>query len=132
LEQFSVVIDNYGIADGKYFYFNLPSTPPLMPVGADHRALPLLISQGSKNTVNIEVDLPADFSKVLIAPKSEHFAAGAETARLTTRNVSSGYVITDEFETAPAIVSPGDYQAMLNIQSALDRKSSRVFLLEQK
>ena len=132
LEQFSVIIDNYGITDGNYFYFNLPSTPPLMPAGADQRTLPLLISQGNKNTVHIEVDLPSDFPKVLIEPKSENFVAGAETARMTTQNIPGGCDITDEFETAPAIVSPGDYQAMLKVESALGRKSSKVFLLEQK
>jgi hypothetical protein len=132
LEQFSVIIDNYGIADGNYFYFNLPSIPPRMPAGADQRALPLLISQGNKNTVRIAVDLPPDFPKVLIAPKSENFVAGAETAHMTTRDTFGGCVITDEFETAPAIVSPGGYQAMLKVESALDRRSSKVFLLERK
>jgi hypothetical protein len=132
LEQFSVIIDNYGIADGKYFYFNQPSTPPMMPAGTDQRALPLLISQGNKNTIHVAIDLPPDFPRVLIAPKSGHFAAGAETARMTTQDTPGGCVITDEFETAPAIVSPGGYQAMLKIESALGRKSSKVFLLEQK
>jgi hypothetical protein len=132
LEQFSVIIDNYGIADGNYFYFNLPSTPPLMPAGADQRALPLLISQVNKNTFRVAVDLPSDFPKVLIEPKSENFVAGAETARMTTKNTPGGCVITDEFETVPAIVSPRDYQAMLKVESALGRKSSKVFLLEQK
>jgi hypothetical protein len=132
LEQFSVIIDNYGIADGNYFYFNLPSTPPLMPAGADQRALPLLISQVNKNTFHVAVDLPSDFPKILIEPKSENFVAGAETARMTTKNTPGGCVITDEFETVPAIVSPRDYQAMLKVESALGRKSSKVFLLEQK
>ena len=133
LEQFTVIIDNYGIADGNYFYFNLPSIPPLMPAGADQRALPLLISQGDKNTVRFEVDMPPDFPRTLIAPKSKNFnVAGAETARMTTRETPGGYVITDEFETAPAIISPGDYPAMLKVESALGRKSSKVCLLEQK
>ena len=132
LEQFSVIIDNYGIADGNYFYFKLPSTPPLMPAGADQRALPLLISQVNKNTFHVAVDLPSDFPKILIEPKSENFVAGAETARMTTKNTPGGCVITDEFETVPAIVSPRDYQAMLKVESALGRKSSKVFLLEQK
>jgi transglutaminase-like putative cysteine protease len=133
LEQFSVIIDNYGIADGNYFYFNLPATPPLMPSGTDQRALPLLISQRNKNTVQIKVDLPPDFPRTLIAPKSANFnVANAETVRVTTRETAGGYVITDEFETAPAIISPGDYQAMLKVDSALGRKSSKVFLLEQK
>jgi hypothetical protein len=133
LEQFSVIIDNYGIADGKYFYFNLPATPPLMPAGADQRALPMLILQAEKSTVQIAVDLPPDFPKTLIAPKNGNFnVSGAGTARLTTRQTPGGYVITDEFDTEPAIVSPAGYQAMLKLESALDRKSSQVFLLEKK
>ena len=133
LEQFSVIIDSYGIADGNYYYFTLPSTPPLMPSGADQRALPMLIPQGSKNTVRITVDLPPDFPRVLVEPKSQEFSvAGRETARMTVRNTFDGCVVTDEFETAPAIVGPDGYQAMLKVESALDRKSSKVFLLEQK
>jgi transglutaminase-like putative cysteine protease len=133
LEQFSVIIDNYGTADGKYFYFNLPATPPLMPAGADQRALPMLILQAEKSTVQIAVDLPPDFPKTLIAPKNGNFnVSGAGTARLTTRQTPGGYVITDEFDTEPAIVSPAGYQAMLKLESALDRKSSQVFLLEKK
>jgi hypothetical protein len=133
LEQFSMIIGNYGIADGNYFYFDLPTIPPLMPVGADHRALPLLISQGNKNTVQINVEMPPDFPRTLIAPKSVDFnVAGAETARMTTQATPGGYDITDEFVTAPAIISPMNYQAMLKVDSTLDRKSSKVFLLEQK
>jgi transglutaminase-like putative cysteine protease len=132
LEQFSVVIDNYGIADGKYFYFTLPATPLLMAAGADQRALPMLVPQGNKNTVRVEVNLPPDFPKVLVAPKSENYSAGAGTARLTTQDTPGGCVVTGDFDTAPAIISPAGYQAMLNMESALDRKSSKVFLLEQK
>ena len=132
LEQFSVIIGSYGIADGNYYYFSLPPTPPMMPSGVDQRALPLLISQGSRNTVQIKVDLPPDFPRVLIAPKNEEFSvAGRETAHMTVKNTFDGCVITDEFVTAPAIVSPGGYQAMLKVESALDRKSSKVFLLER-
>ena len=133
LEQFSVIMDNYGVADGNYFYFNLPAIPPLLPAGADQRALPLLISEASKNTVHFAVDLPPDFPRTLIAPKSANFnVAGVETARMTARATPGGYVITDEFDTAPAIISPADYQALLKVDAALDRKSSKVFLLEQK
>ena len=133
LEQFSVIIGDYGIAEGKYFYFNLPPVPPLLPVGADRRALPLLISEGNKNAVHIAVNLPPAYPKVLVAPRNEDFnVAGHESARITTQAKPGGYTVTDDFETAPAIISPGDYQALLKVESALDRKSSKVFLLEQK
>jgi transglutaminase-like putative cysteine protease len=132
LEQFSVIIGNYGTAAGKYFYFNLPALPSLLPVGADRRALPMLIPDGGKNTVQVKVDLPPDYTKVLIAPKNGHYAVGGESARLETQTAPGGCVINDQFETAPAIVSPGEYQAMRQVESALDRKSSRVFLLERE
>ena len=97
LEQFSVIIDNYGIADGNYFYFNLPSIPPLLHAGADQRALPLLISQGNKNTVRVAVDLPSDFRKILIAPKSEDFRGRCrDGAPDHADNATAGCVITDE------------------------------------
>ena len=43
LEQFTADVDNYSVQDGNYFYFDLPFTPSLMPVGADRRALPLFM-----------------------------------------------------------------------------------------
>jgi hypothetical protein len=93
----------------------------------------MLVSQANKDTFRVAVDLPPDFSRVLIEPRSEKFAAGAgTTARLATQESPGGCVVTDEFETAPAIVSPASYQAMLKMESALDRKSSKVFLLEQQ
>ncbi|MDD5673224.1 MAG: DUF3857 domain-containing protein, partial [Chitinivibrionales bacterium] len=44
LEQFAVEIENYSVVDGRYQYFDLPFTPSLMPVGAERRTLPLMIS----------------------------------------------------------------------------------------
>jgi hypothetical protein len=103
-----------------------------MAAGADQRALPMLVSQANKDTVRVAVDLPPDFSRILIEPRSEKFSTGAGTARLATQESPGGCVVTDEFETVPSIVSPAGYQAMLKMESALDRKSSKVFLLEQQ
>ena len=36
--------------------------------------------------------------------------------------------MTDEFDTAPAIIEPTDYSAVLKVESSLERKSSKVFL----
>ncbi|MGD0251086.1 MAG: DUF3857 domain-containing protein [Verrucomicrobiota bacterium] len=132
-EQFSVIIDNYGVTVGKYLYFNLPFTPSLIPAGADQRALPLLISHGGKNTVRTEIELPSEFRRIVVAPKSEDLTvAGDERAHITARKTFSGYVVNDEVETTPAIISPDNYQAMLKVESALSRKSSKVFLLEEQ
>ncbi len=130
-EQFSVIVDNYGVTAGKYLYFNLPFTPSLIPVGADQRTLPLLISQGGKNIVRTEIELPSEFPRMVVAPQSENFTvAGGGKARITARKTSDGCTVTDEFETAPAIISPDNYQALRGVESALSRKSSKVFLLD--
>jgi len=130
-EQFSVIIDNYGVIAGKYLYFNLPFTPSLIPVGADQRSLPLLISSGGKNTVRTQIELPPEFRRTVVAPKGEDFTvAGGEKVRITAKETFGGYVVTDDFETTPAIISPDGYQALRGVESALGRRSSKVFLLE--
>jgi transglutaminase-like putative cysteine protease len=133
LEQFTVEIDNYSVVDGKYFYFDLPFTPSLLPVGADRRALPLLVSKPSQNTIRTEIDLPAGFRQIVIAPKNAQLDEPAQggKARITATQNAGKYVITEQFETTPTIVNAQDYPAMLKIESLLGRKSSKVFLLER-
>lgn len=132
-EQFMVAIDDYGVPTGKYFYFDLPFTPSLIGPGTDQRTLPLYISQGSKNIVRTEVDLPSGFDRVLVAPRSANYTvAGSENALVQVKNTFNNYVVTDEFQTEPAIISPEAYQTMLRVESDLNRTSSKVFLLEKK
>jgi hypothetical protein len=128
-----VEIDNYSVVDGKYLYFDLPFTPSLLPAGTDRRALPLLVAHTSHNRVRTEIALPPSFRQVVIAPKNEQLdePAQAGKARITAVQSPGKYVLTEEFETAPAIIYPQDYPTMLKIQSELGRKSSKAFLLER-
>jgi len=134
LEQFTVEIDNYGVVDGKYLYFDLPFTPSLFPAGADRRALPLFISWRAQNSVRTEIELPPAFRHLVMAPKSEVIPApdGSGKARISAAETPGKCVIAYEFETSPAIVRPQDYPAILKVESALGRKSSTVFLLEKE
>jgi hypothetical protein len=133
LEQFTADVDNYSVQDGNYFYFDLPFTPSLMPVGADRRALPLFISHWSDETVRTEIELPPGFRHVVMAPGSETLDApdGSGKAQITSSDNAGKWTITHEFETAPAIIEPTDYAALLKVESELGRKSSKVFLLEK-
>ncbi|MGH7952182.1 MAG: hypothetical protein ACREFE_09720, partial [Limisphaerales bacterium] len=133
LEQFTVDVDNYSVAAGKYFYFDLPFTPSLFGAETDQRSLPLFISDGNENIFHTEIKLPPGFRQMDIAPKSENFIApGGSQARITRMNADGKCVITDQFEVVPGIISPKNYPAMLNIQSALGEKSATVFLLERQ
>jgi transglutaminase-like putative cysteine protease len=133
VEQFTADVDNYSVLDGNYFYFDLPFTPSLMPVGADRRALPLFISHRSDETVRTEIDLPPGFPRVVMAPGSETLDApgGSGKAQITSSDSAGKWTITHDFETAPAIIQPPDYAALLKVESELGRKSAKVFLLEK-
>jgi len=133
VEQFTADVDNYSVLDGKYFYFDLPFTPSLFPAGADRRALPLYISYASEDVVHTEVSLPAGFRHVVMAPCNETLDGpdGSGKAEITSTDSAGTYAFTHEFATAPAIIPPPDYAALLKIESTLGRKSGKVLLLEK-
>jgi transglutaminase-like putative cysteine protease len=134
-EQFTVSLDNYAVVDGKYLYFSLPFTPSLVQLpGSDRRALPLMLSSAESTTVRTQINLPVAFRDVLISPPSENLDApsGGGTVRMTSASADGKIILTDESQTAPALISPNDYPAMVKLESRLENKSSKVFLLEKQ
>jgi transglutaminase-like putative cysteine protease len=130
LEQFTVDVDNYSVVDGKYLYFDLPFTPSLISAGADRRTLPLFLTRTDRNTIRAEIELPQEFRHEVIAPQSRDLDVpdGGGSARIVSTETPGKCIITDEFDTTPVIIAPGDYPAMLKVESALERRSSKVFL----
>ena len=134
-EQFTVALDNYAVVDGKYLYFNLPFTPSLVKLpGGDQRTLPLMLSHQGTESVRAEIELPLGFRDVLIAPRSESLDApsGGGKVRMTSASGVGKFILTDDSETSPAVISPRDYPAMVKVESTLENKSSKVFLLEKE
>ena len=134
IEQFSVDLDNYAVVDGKFLYFDLPFTPSLVKLpGGDQRSLPFMLSHEGESTVRAEIELPPGFSDILIAPGIESLDApsGGGTARVTSSSAPGKFVLTDDFDTTPAVISPSDYPAMVKLESALEKKSAKVFLLQK-
>ena len=132
VERFSVEVDKYTVVDGRYIYFDLPYRPSLFPIGADQRTLPLMVSKEGQRSVRAEVEFPASYKKIAIAPKSGELKgpAGSGSARITSGSEGGKYVITYDLETSPAIIEPADYPEMLKLEATLGNRSSRVFLLE--
>jgi hypothetical protein len=85
------------------------------------------------STIRTEIQWPAAFRNVVIAPLSGTLKppGGGGKATISARNAPGKCDLTHVFESSSAVVSPRDYPAMLDVQSALARKSSRVFLLEK-
>jgi transglutaminase-like putative cysteine protease len=133
LERFTVKMDNFAVADGKYFYFNLPFTASLFDSLAEHRALPLYVSEADENDFRAEIEVPGGYHASGIAPKNEKLVApGGSEARITDTDDGGKRVITEQFELKPGIIKPKDYSDLLSIQSALGQKSATTFLLEQE
>jgi hypothetical protein len=113
-------------------YFDLPYTLHPFPAAMDQRTLPLLIWSAFSNTMHTEIELPAGFQHVVIAPKNQDLAApdGAGQAHISTTLAGREWSVTQELSTNPAVVAPGDYAALLAVESALEDKASRLLLLE--
>jgi len=134
LEQYTVEMDNYAVADGKYLYFDLPFTPSLFASGADHRTLPLFLAGTDRSVIRTEIQLPPGFKQVVIEPKTETLKppGGGGIAHISGKNSGDKCVFTHDIEASSALVQPKDYPAMLKVQAELAKKSSRVFLLEKQ
>jgi len=133
LEEFTIEMDHYGVADGKYLYFNLPFSPSLFSPGASERSLPFYISQSDEKIIHADIKLPSGFRQTGIVPKAKNLVAPGGSQALITRSGADGKCEMDyQLEIVPAIVSAKDYQGMIKLQSDLSDKSSTVFLLERE
>jgi transglutaminase-like putative cysteine protease len=133
VERFTVDLDDYGVVDGKYLYLNLPFTPSFFAVGADQRTLPLLIADQRERVVRTEITLPDGFVQTDIVPRTERFTVpGGSQVRVTKESAPGKCIVTDQFDTVPAIISPNDYLKLVSIQTALGQKSATTFLLQKK
>ncbi len=133
VEQFSVEIDNYAVVDGKYLYFDLPYVPSLFPAGTDSRTLPLFVSGHADKTMRCEIDLPPGYRRPVMEPKTQTLRApeNCGVAKITVKNSHGKSVVDSDLQTSPAIVDPKDYAKLLDVETTLGKKSTRLFLLEK-
>jgi hypothetical protein len=133
LEEFTVELDNYAVADKNYLYFNLPFTPSFLDATADQRSLPLFIADEDETITRAVIGLPAGYRPTDILPVSESFSTpGGSRVKITRTNTGDECIVTDDFTTVPAIVNAQNYPKLLDIQSALGEKSEKTFLLEKE
>jgi hypothetical protein len=132
VEQFTVDVANFGVSDGQFLYFSVPSTPRLFATDTDRRSLPLLVADDADDTVHTQVTLPTGHQHVVIAPGSAVLAGpdGAGSAHITTSSAPGGFDVIYELDRKPAIIPPDDYAAALKTESQLENKAGRVLLLE--
>ncbi|HWC59595.1 MAG TPA: DUF3857 domain-containing protein, partial [Verrucomicrobiae bacterium] len=133
LEEFTVDLDDYGVVNGNYLYFNLPFTHPFFAAMTDQRSLPYYISFDHEKVARAEIEFPAGYVQTDIVPKSETFKLpGGSRIQITKSNAPNRCVLWNDFHVAPAIINPTNYPELLDIQSALGQKSATTFLLEKE
>lgn len=131
-EEFTVSIDRYGIADGRFLYFNLPFTPRLLATETEQRTLPLLASADQDNAFRAVVTLPPGYRTVDIAPARKRMAGpdGAGSVRVTPASFGDQWAVTYQLDSRPAMIPPEDYPKALKLESALENQAARELLLE--
>jgi hypothetical protein len=131
-EEFTVDIDRYSVVDKNYLYFDLPFTPALMPAGSDSRKLPLFVAGRQQRNIRTEIQLPKRFRQMVIAPAPLNLTAPEDSgkAQVSSKQDGSKVIIEHQFSTTPAILDAKDYPALLQLETALEKKASRLFLLQ--
>ena len=91
------------------------------------------MSGDETSSIRTEIQWPSAFGNVVIAPLKGTLKppGGGGKATISSTTALGKCAFTHVFESSSAIISPKDYPAMLDVQSVLARKSSRVFLLEK-
>lgn len=132
VETFSVEMDRYAVADGKYLYFDLPGTLGLLPTGTDRRALPMFVGNSSQRIVRSEIELPARYQHVVMAPQPRSESAPRELGqvKVETSGTDRHLAVTHTFTVSPGIIEPKEYTTLVGLESRLENKSARLLLLE--
>jgi hypothetical protein len=131
VKQFEVEVDRYAVASGPCLYFCLPFTPKLFPTETNRRTLPLLIPDFSDEIIRTRIELPPEYRHVAIAPRAARFVGPDGTGTASVLPTTRNGVIIYQLEHRPAIIHPVDYPAAFEVESALENKASRMFLLEK-
>lgn len=126
-------LSHYAVSDGRYLYFETPGRVGLFNIFTDQRALPLMIANRHEEIVRTEVQLPPEFSHLLISPRTRTNEGAARAGQVSIQMTGSGdrYTITDTLERSPTIVSNLDYPQLVHLESELENKSSRLLLFEK-
>jgi hypothetical protein len=69
----------------------------------------------------------------VIAPPSATFSApdGMGRVQISATEAGGKFSLTQQFDTAPAIVSPENFPALQELESTLENKAAWFFLLER-
>jgi hypothetical protein len=140
-ESYSVNIERYAVQDGDFLYFKLPRTlSNLFGLRSDIHENPFYYSWNSQMRISTIVELPGEFSKVVLSPKQKNWVlpAGMGQVQVTTSTdydteaESPTLTLIHSVELNPSILKAESYPDLLEINRQLTHTQARTILLSRQ
>ncbi len=141
VETFSVRASRYAVRDGDYLYFELPqSLSGLFGLRSDTHENPFYQGRDQSVRVSTTVELPGEFSQVVLAPDPSRWQLPADggIVRISVSNQGregDGPVrlaITHEVDLNPFILEADRYPELVEIDKQLSHAQARTILVTRR
>ena len=136
LERFAVTVDKFAVRDGDHLYLNLPENLVYLSLpGTDTREGDLHWPYLDRTSVQVIVELPEEFTTVLLAPSDIDWQAPGDAGTVRVRVMQEAsparLVINCEIDLAAAVIAAEDYGQLLEIQRLLSHPRMRTIVLHR-
>ncbi len=131
--QFAASLPSYAVREGSRMYFNLPEgLGGLLSLKASNRENPFYIEKPVRESFLYEISLPEGWEPVLI-PETFRTVLPANAGFVEVRvSASSGKIfILQQAQLNAAIIPPGEYDKLLELNDRLTAPSGRAILLRK-
>lgn len=132
--QFAAALPSYATRNGNNLYFNLPEgLGNLLNLQASRRESPFYIEKPVHRAFRYEITLPKNWEPSLIpASFRTELPAGAGVVDVRVLAENEKIIITQKAQINPAIIPPGDYDKLLELNNRLTEPSARAILLRKR
>jgi transglutaminase-like putative cysteine protease len=132
--EFSARLPAYAVRDGNRIYLNLPEgLGNLLNLKASRRENPFYIEKPIARTFFYEITLPENWGPVLLPETFRvELPAGAGLVDVKVSAESGKIFILQQAQLNAAIIPPGDYDKLLELNNRLTGPSAKAILLQKK
>ncbi|MCE9614268.1 MAG: DUF3857 domain-containing protein [Lentisphaerae bacterium] len=135
--EFTVTLPGYAVRDDEFLYLALPqSLERVFNLRSDHRLTPYYLTERGNTCGRVTVHLPEGFA-VVMRPDDQHldnFAGTRLDAQVTVEppDGEAGYLLVSQTDVwrEPAVVSPQDYQKLVEWDRLLSHRRARTVVLK--
>ncbi len=132
--QFAADMPAYAARDENHLYFNLPEgLGNLLNLQASRRESPFYIEKPVHRAFRYEITLPKNWEPSLVpASFRTELPAGAGVVDVRVSAENEKIIITQQAQINAAIIPPGDYDKLLELNNRLTEPSARAILLRKR